>query len=150
MRRKHIVSWVAVVMVFIGAGQQLLTDKIEANAQSATRAPKFVMEPGWLKAPTKWTLGYLSSVSVDQDDHVWILQRPQGDDLWPLEDRGRIGPPVMEFDVDGNFVQGGEVQGPDTNGRSASTGFTWTIRKRVDRRQLLRWQTIPWPHARVR
>jgi len=106
MRRKHIVSLVAAVMVFIGAGQQLLTDRIEANAQSATQAPKFVMEPGWLKAPTKWTLGYLSSVSVDQDDHVWILQRPQGDDLWPLEDRGRMGPPVMEFDVDGNFLQG--------------------------------------------
>ena len=65
--------------------------------------PKFEVEPGWLKLPSGMVMGVVSSVSVDRQDHVWVLHRPRtvADDR-----RDYAAPAVLEFDPAGRFVQG--------------------------------------------
>ena len=48
-----------------------------AYAQAKTReVPKFEVDPSWPKLPAKWVFGQVSSVSIDERGHAWILQRP--------------------------------------------------------------------------
>ena len=67
--------------------------------------PRFEPDPTWPKLPAKWVFGQVSSVSIDERGHAWILQRPttiRSDQ----KARGMAAPPVLEFDEAGNFVQG--------------------------------------------
>ncbi len=72
--------------------------------------PVFEPHPSWLKVPAKWKLGDVSSVAVDEQDHVWVLHRPR---TLPADQAGMAAPPVLEFDQDGNFIQawGGQANG---------------------------------------
>lgn len=82
----------------------------QARPASAREVPKFKVDPAWLKVPSKWILGIVSSSAVDAQDHVWVLQRPLT--LAP-EEKPKVAPPVLEFDAAGNFIQawGGPGQG---------------------------------------
>ena len=51
-----------------------------------TQAPKFRVDPTWPKIPNNWQFGQVASVSIDAQDHVWVLQRPGT--LSPEEKRG--------------------------------------------------------------
>jgi DNA-binding beta-propeller fold protein YncE len=64
--------------------------------------PKFRVDPSWPKIPNNWQFGQVASVAVDQQDHVWVLQRPGT--LEPAE-KSRAAPPLLEFDAAGNFIQ---------------------------------------------
>ena len=79
-------------------------------ARPANQVPKFRVDPAWPKIPNNWQLGQVASVSIDERDHVWVLQRPGT--LEP-EEKPRAAPPLLEFDAEGNFVQawGGPGQG---------------------------------------
>lgn len=75
-----------------------------AHAQSQ-QIPRFEPDPTWPKLPAKWVFGQVSSVSIDERGHAWILQRPttiRSDQ----KARAMAAPPVLEFDEAGNFVQG--------------------------------------------
>jgi len=72
--------------------------------QTKTREiPKFEVDPSWPKLPDKWVWGQVSSVSIDEQGHAWILQRPS---TVRADQRSKAAPPVLEFDEAGNFVQG--------------------------------------------
>ena len=114
------ITWVAIVGIVtaIGCAQQ------PTQHSSAGGAPQYQVEPFWPK-PLKdnWIWGQVSSVAVDSRDHVWVLHRPStllADDKLAQEKPPTAtccvsAPPVMEFDRDGNFVQGwgGTGQGYD-------------------------------------
>ena len=81
----------------------------------AADPPQFQVDAFWPKPlPNNWLLGQVASVAVGPDDHVWILQRPRS--LTDDEKGATLSPPrnkccapapsVMEFDADGNFIQG--------------------------------------------
>ena len=99
--------WVAAIGGLV-AGERALE---QAASAQRNPAPTFQVDPFWPKMPKQWTVGQVSGVAVDSRDHVWILQRP-----WSLESDEkaanpeaeccREAPPVMEFDADGNYVQG--------------------------------------------
>lgn len=86
--------------------------------------PRYQVDAHWPK-PLKenWIWGQVSSVTVDSKDHVWVLHRPLtllADEKAAQADPPRnrccaAAPPVVEFDRDGNFVQGwgGPGQGYD-------------------------------------
>lgn len=85
------------------------------GAAAAKEAPIFEVDARWPKAlPNNWTFGEFSGVAVDAHDHVWINQRPKtlaDDEKYltanpPVGDCCAPGPPIMEFDADGNFVNG--------------------------------------------
>ena len=79
------------------------------HAQSA-KVPKFEVDPAWPKIPSQWTLGQVSSVAIDKNDHVWLLQRPA---TLTAAEKSRAAPPVLEFDASGKFLQawGGPGEG---------------------------------------
>jgi hypothetical protein len=72
--------------------------------------PLFEVDPAWPKLPNNWVMGLVSSVAVDQRNHVWILHRPR---VVPADKRTFAAPPVLEFDAAGQFVQawGGPADG---------------------------------------
>jgi DNA-binding beta-propeller fold protein YncE len=78
----------------------------------ASGVPMFRVDPAWPRIPNNWQFGQVASVSIDEQDHVWVLQRPGT--LSP-EEKNRAAPPLLEFDAAGNFLQawGGPGQGYD-------------------------------------
>jgi hypothetical protein len=99
-----------------------------AFAQAAG-VPTFRAEPSWPTIPNNWIFGEVSSIAVDFQDHVWILQRPL---TVPADQRGRAAPPVLEFDADGKFLRswGGQAQGYEWPQREHGIyvdpkGFVW-------------------------
>lgn len=84
---------------------------VAQNRPAAGRdVPRFRVDPAWPKIPNNWQFGQVSSVSIDAQDHVWVLQRPG---TLGAEEKHRAAPPVLEFDAAGNFIQawGGPGQG---------------------------------------
>ena len=91
-------------------------DTAQSPATLATGGiPMFQVDASWPKEmPNLWILGSVTSVFVDSNDHVWITHLPET--LTPEETSAAQDPPigecclpapvVIEFDADGNVVQG--------------------------------------------
>jgi DNA-binding beta-propeller fold protein YncE len=77
-----------------------VTDKAPTQGRAV---PSFEVDPAWPKLPAKWVFGQVSSVSIDEQGHAWILQRPSS---VRTDQKGMAAPPVLEFDPNGNFIQG--------------------------------------------
>jgi DNA-binding beta-propeller fold protein YncE len=104
-------------------------DKRATVQASAASAPRFEVDPMWPKPlPNHWILGQTIGVSVDANDHVWIIHRAGS--LEPGEVHATTNPPiarccapappVLEFDQAGNLIAswGGPGKGynwPDSN-----------------------------------
>jgi DNA-binding beta-propeller fold protein YncE len=121
-RNFTIVATLCVVVALLGAGQAML-DRSAAQARNATvQAPRFEVDPLWPKPlPNHWLLGRTIGVSVDSQDHVWIIHRQETLDPKevgasqnpPTSDCCFAAPPVLEFDQAGNLVGhwGGKGEG---------------------------------------
>jgi len=79
---------------------------------SKVEVPKFEVDPSWPHIPNGWALGQVSSVASDPDGNIWIFHRPRS-----VKPGVKTGPPVMEFDQAGNYIQGWGGQSGD--------GYTW-------------------------
>ena len=81
-------------------------------AEAAQQVPKFRAEGSWPKLPSQWVMAIVASTWIDEQDHLWVLQRPN---TLSDEEKSRAAPPVLEFDAGGNFVQawGGPGMGYD-------------------------------------
>jgi len=97
------VIFASLAAVAIVAGWGEWTKNAAAQPRPAREVPKFQVDPSWPKLPAKWVWGQVSSVSVDDRDHAWILQRPRS---VRTDQKEMAAPPVLEFDAAGNFVQG--------------------------------------------
>src|SRR5215218_8384241 len=99
----------------LGALAALVSAVAWSPSSRAADPPRFEVDAFWPKPlPNNWLLGQVASVAVGPDDHVWILQRPRslsddekGASLKPPRNKCCVpAPSVMEFDPDGNFLQG--------------------------------------------
>jgi hypothetical protein len=63
----------------------------------------------------------VTSVRVDEQDHVWVLCRPRS---VPEAQRAQAAPPVLEFDTDGNFLRGWGGPGAGYDWPTNEHGFT--------------------------
>lgn len=120
------------LLAALGVGQAAVERKAEAQARAAVQAPKFEVDPFWPKPlPNHWLLGSSIGVSVDAQDHVWIIHRGAA----TLNERTEMSaatkpptaeeccvaaPPILEFDPAGNLVGhwGGPAEGyewPESN-----------------------------------
>jgi NHL repeat-containing protein len=102
MKRNVLVGVAAVVLLVAGVANQRAHGQ-RAAAGGAGSVPLFQVDPTWPKLPNNWVMGLVSSVAVDQRDHVWILHRPR---VVPADKRKSAAPAVLEFDAAGKFVQG--------------------------------------------
>jgi len=94
---------------------------------ATVNAPIFEIDPYFPKPlPNHWVLGSTIGLSVDSNDHVWIIHRPQTvEDNFKAADKKlgaccKVAPPVIEFDSNGNVIAswGGKGEGydwPDSN-----------------------------------
>ena len=110
------------VAALLGLGSFLLDHKT-VHAATAM-APRFEVNPLWPKPlPNHWLMGQTIGVSVDANDHIWIIHRAGS--LEPGEQHATTNPPtaqccapappILEFDEDGNLLRhwGGPGEGYD-------------------------------------
>jgi hypothetical protein len=103
-----------------------LAIRVPVRAADSARpvAPRFEVDPMWPKPlPNHWILGQTIGVSVDAQDHVWIIHRPGSVEAGevhattnpPMASCCVSAPPVLEFDQAGNLVSswGGPGKGYD-------------------------------------
>jgi len=94
----------AVAFLAVTACVMIGTHKIlaaPAGPSSSMEVPKFEVDPAWPKIPNGWTLGQVSSAASDEQNNIWILHRPK-----TVKPGVKTGPPVMEFDESGKYIQG--------------------------------------------
>ena len=118
---RYVAAALLAVLVVLGIGSALLKNRAAVEA-AAVQAPMFEVDPLWPKPlPNHWVIGSTIGVSVDAQDHVWIIHRPQslannekGASLdRPIASCCFPAPPVLEFDQAGNLIGhwGGPGQG---------------------------------------
>ena len=101
------------LLVGLGIGQRVVQRTAAAQGKTAVQAPTFQVDPLWPKPlPNHWIIGSTIGVSVDAQDHVWIIHRP--DTLVPNETGAANkpptascclpAPPVLEFDQAGTLI----------------------------------------------
>ncbi len=88
------------------------------------QAPMFEVDPLWPKPlPNHWVLGSAIGVTVDSEDHIWIIHRGNGNERTelgastdpPTGECCLPAPNVLEFDQEGNLLNswGGPGEGYD-------------------------------------
>ena len=122
-RNAYIGASFAVVIITLAIASSVLQRKAAVEA-AGVQAPTFEVDPFWPKPlPNHWLIGMTIGVSVDAQDHVWIVHR-QGSlepgELHastnpPMAQCCAAAPPVLEFDQAGNLLRhwGGPGQGYD-------------------------------------
>jgi DNA-binding beta-propeller fold protein YncE len=124
MRREtYIWTCLVLVLVTLGIASRVLERRAAVEA-AGVQAPTFEVDPLWPKPlPNHWLIGMTIGVSVDAQEHVWIVHR-QGSlepgELHastnpPMAQCCAAAPPVLEFDQAGNLLRhwGGPGQGYD-------------------------------------
>jgi DNA-binding beta-propeller fold protein YncE len=108
----------------LGIGSLVLDQRAVVEA-AGVQAPRFEVDPMWPKPlPNHWILGQSIGVSVDGQDHIWMIHR--GGSLEAGEIHATTNPqtaqccapapPVLEFDQAGNLL--GHWGGP-------GNGYDW-------------------------
>ena len=105
-QKRYRYSGMAVIVALLALGPCEHTD-VQARTAHGVQMPEFQLAPGWPTIPNGWTLGQVSDVAVDSQDHIWILQRPR-----TVKPGVSTGPPVMIFDQDGKYIRGWGGPGP--------------------------------------
>jgi len=100
-----------VTLVGLGIGQGIFQRAAAQAKPSMIQIPRFEVDPMFPKPlPNNWYQGQTIGLSVDAQDHVWIVHR--ADSLSPGEEAldGKQAlccakaPPVLEFDQQGNLL----------------------------------------------
>lgn len=96
-------------------GQQPTLKRIPASD-----VPQYRVDPSWPKQlPHNWIMGQVGGMSIDDQNHIWVLQRPRAlapEVLGAAQTPARAlccssAPSVLEFDASGNLID--SWGGPD-------------------------------------
>lgn len=107
---------VAAPFVVAGCGAESSgSDATTGAVGSNGVATSYVVDPSWPREmPDDWIMGSVTAVFVDARDHVWVTHLPEtltDEEISAVQDPPigiccRPAPVVVEFDPDGNVVQG--------------------------------------------
>jgi DNA-binding beta-propeller fold protein YncE len=111
------------LLIALGVASTVLEKRAAVEA-AGVQAPHFEVDPMWPKPlPNHWLLGMTIGVSVDAQDHIWIIHRGGSLERMenylaanpPASECCMAAPPVLEFDQEGNLIGhwGGPGQGYD-------------------------------------
>jgi len=119
-------------LAILGVGSVVLGKKASVNAASL-QAPRFEVDPMWPKPlPNHWVIGNTIGVSVDSQDHVWIIHRAgslEAKEIYqtanpPAAECCTPAPPVLEFDQAGNLIASWGGPGPGYEWPDSNHGIT--------------------------
>jgi DNA-binding beta-propeller fold protein YncE len=127
MQKRNVYVFAALLVTLVALGvAQTVFERAAAQNGAAVQAPRFEVDPMWPKPlPNGWLIGSTIGITVDAQDHVWIIHRPDtftarteigtGTNPPTAELCCKAAPPVLEFDAAGNLVGqwGGPGQGYD-------------------------------------
>ena len=122
------VALAALTMTSAPASADSLVEIEATHVDTSVPMPTFAVDASWPMLPENLTLGQSPGLSVDRDDNVWVLTRPNSLDFTDTgADSGMsVGccnapPHVLQFDQDGNLLRswGGTDLAP---GESTITG----------------------------
>jgi DNA-binding beta-propeller fold protein YncE len=106
----------------LGVGSRMLG---KTNGEGT--APKFEVDPFWPKPlPNHWRIGMTIGISIDAQDHIWVIHRPKtivagelhAEAKPPMSECCVKAPPIIEFDKDGNVIGSWGGPGP---------GYDWPM-----------------------
>ena len=81
MTRRRLLVPVGALMIVLGG-----------SALHAQNAPVYRVDPFWPRPlPNKWLMQQVPTLTVDKDDHIWVLNRPR--DINPDESGASTNPP---------------------------------------------------------
>src|SRR5690348_1212513 len=130
MKRHFLIGLSLLVLVIaLGIASAVLGKRAVVQAAGGVQAPRFEVDPMWPKPlPNHWIMGNAIGVSVDAQDHIWMVHRGQSIERMEAYAQANpkaadccvAAPPVLEFDEAGNLIGhwGGPGQGydwPDSN-----------------------------------
>jgi DNA-binding beta-propeller fold protein YncE len=130
MTRRNVLvgAMFVVTLLALGASERALERVAAAQAESGmVQAPRFEVDPAFPKPlPNHWLLGETIGLSVDAQDHIWIVHRADAvtpaeagaDQRPPTASCCAKAPPVLEFDQAGNVI--GHWGGP-------GAGYEWPV-----------------------
>jgi hypothetical protein len=130
--KRNVLIGTALIAVFtvLGVGQNIATKTAMAQAAGTVMAPRFEVDPAWPKPlPNGMQLGQTIGVSVDANDHVWIVHRANPDAVEAAADNKtglccKTSDPIMEFDQAGNLLRHwGGKNGPGYEWPSSNHGI---------------------------
>jgi hypothetical protein len=120
-RQLSIASGLIALFALLAVGHHVAERRLQA---AGVTAPRFEVDPLWPKPlPNHWILGQTIGVSVDGQDHIWIIHRAGS--LEPGEQHATTNPPtaqccapappILEFAQDGSLIGhwGGRGEGYD-------------------------------------
>jgi len=124
MNRYLCTGGIALAMLFASGAHRVV-------AQRGASAPKFEVEPLWPKpfpVAKHWILGSVTGVSVDAQDHIWVVHR--GVDSLQNNEKGPTlqpwassccysAPQVLEFDAAGNLLRNWDPK--------SGSGYEWPV-----------------------
>ena len=110
-----LIAGLAALLIGVGLGPEMASASAAQAQSGQTRvmAPRFEVDPMWPKPlPNHWILGSVIGVSVDADDHIWVIHRGTqtvDDNEKRLDSKTAnccaVAPPVLEFDQAGNLLR---------------------------------------------
>ena len=98
--------------------QMTIQSTVIPPSAAGHQIPRFEVDPAWPHIPNGWTLGQVASAASDDQDNIWILHRPR-----TVKPGVKTGPPVMEFDNAGNYIQGWGGKGDGYDWPSSEHGI---------------------------
>jgi DNA-binding beta-propeller fold protein YncE len=124
MKRNLCVGAIFLVVLVTLVAASIALQKQAAVEAAGVMAPRFEVDPLWPKPlGNHWILGQTIGVSVDAQDHVWIIHRAGSLEAGEVHATTNPqtaqccapAPPVLQFDQEGNLVSswGGPGQGYD-------------------------------------
>src|SRR5207249_10185173 len=113
MKRNRCIALLFVVVLALLLAASSILQKRAAVEAAGVQAPRFEVDPLWPKPlPNHWLQGQTIGVSVDAQDHIWIIHRAGS-----LEDGEKHAtttpqiaqccapaPPILQFDQEGTLI----------------------------------------------
>src|SRR5918999_5296065 len=132
---------ISTTALLLTAGVSLVAFCITTGVDARQGAPRYLFDPTWPRPlPNNWKMGGVTGLAVDNDDNVWVLNRPN--DTTEAEDNASTKPPtahccvhpptMIHISKTGDVI--GSFEAPQGHGMDVdSQGFVYigqdTVRK---------------------
>jgi len=112
-RRLHACVAVVIGQAALAAGWSAQAQVVEGQVVDENGAPVYRVDPFWPRTlPNNWSMQQVTGIGVDDNDHVWFLNRQNAPDPLEIIAEGDpravlccvLGPELIELDTDGNVV----------------------------------------------